>query len=150
MAELLKRHGDAVRGGKVFTNDTAACVKCHAFAGQGGDIGPDLTAARTKLGREGIFDSILNPSAVIAAGYEPWLIETKDGEIYSGFIVSDGDTVTLKEPAGSTRAIPAKQIASRQQQKLSLMPDNISVGLTPQELVDLVEYLLSEPVAAKQ
>ena len=126
-----------------------ACAKCHAFAGKGGDIGPDLTTARTKLGREGIFDSILNPSAVIAAGYEPWLIETKDGEMYSGFIVSNSDTVTLKEPSGSTRAIPAKHIATRQQQKLSLMPDNISLGLTPQELVDLMEYLLIEPAPAK-
>ncbi|MCI0542027.1 MAG: c-type cytochrome [Verrucomicrobiales bacterium] len=150
VAELLKRHGDGARGAKVFSSETVACVKCHAFAGQGGDIGPDLATARTKLGPEGIFDSILNPSAVIAAGYEPWLIETTDGETYSGFLVSDGDTVTLKEPTGSTRAIPAKQIASRQQQKLSLMPDNIALGLTPQELVDLVEYLMSETVISNQ
>ncbi|MSU62016.1 MAG: c-type cytochrome [Pedosphaera sp.] len=149
MAELMKRHGDAAQGTKVFNSESAACAKCHAFAGKGGDIGPDLTTVRTKLGREGIFDSILNPSAVIAAGYEPWLIETKDGETYSGFIVSDGDTVTLKEPTGNMRPIPAKQIASRQQQKFSLMPDNITLGLTPQELVDLVEFLLNEPTAAK-
>lgn len=76
--------------------------------------------------------------------YEPWLIETKDGETYSGFVISDGATATLKEPSGNTRAIPAKQIASRQQQRLSLMPDNISLGLTPEELVDLVEYLMRE------
>jgi putative heme-binding domain-containing protein len=147
MIELMKRHGDATRGKKVFNNDIASCAKCHAFAGAGGDVGPDLATARTKLGREGIFDSILNPSAVIAAGYEPWLFETKDGEIYSGFIVSDGDTVTLKEPSGGKRNIPSNQIVSRQQQKLSLMPDNISLGLTPQELVDLVEYLMSESVS---
>jgi putative heme-binding domain-containing protein len=133
----------------VFASETAGCLKCHAFAGAGSDIGADLTTARTKLGREGILDSILNPSAVIAAGYEPWLIETKDGETYSGFILADDDTVTLKEPSGSQRAIPAKQIASRQQQKLSLMPDNIALGLTPEELVDVVEYLLSEPIAGK-
>ena len=149
VAELLQRQGDGTRGAKVFTSQTAACATCHAFSGRGGDIGPDLTTARTKLGQAGILDAILNPSAVIAAGYEPWLMETKDGETYSGFVVSDGDTVTLKEPAGTLRAIPAKQIASRQQQKLSLMPDNISLGLTPQELVDLVAFLLSEPSAAK-
>jgi putative heme-binding domain-containing protein len=150
MIELMKRHGDATRGKKVFNNDIASCAKCHAFAGAGGDVGPDLATARTKLGRGGIFDSILNPSAVIAAGYEPWLIETKDGEIYSGFIVSDGDTVTLKEPSGGKRNLPSNQIVSRQQQKLSLMPDNISLGLTPQELVDLVEYLMSESVISNQ
>jgi putative membrane-bound dehydrogenase-like protein len=149
LAELMKRRGDTAHGAKVFNSESAACAKCHAFAGKGGDIGPDLTTARTKLGREGVLDSILNPSAVIAAGYEPWLIETKDGETYSGFIVSNSDTVTLKEPTGNVRSLPSKQIASRQQQKLSLMPDNISLGLTPQELLDLVEYLLTEPAAAK-
>lgn len=150
MAELKKRHGNAAQGRKVFSSESSACAKCHAFAGKGGDIGPDLTTARTKLGREGVLDSILNPSAVIAAGYEPWLIETKDGETYSGFVVSDGDTLTLKEPTGTVRGIPSKQIASRQQQKLSLMPDNISLGLTPDELVDLVEYLMSETVNSNQ
>lgn len=150
LAELMKRQGSAARGSRIFFSETAACVKCHAFAGLGGDVGPDLTTVRTKLGREGVFDSILNPSAVIAAGYEAWIIETKDGEICSGFVVSDGDTVALKEPTGNIRPIPAKQIASRQQQQLSLMPDNITLGLTPQELVDLVEYLLSEPTAGKQ
>jgi hypothetical protein len=39
--------------------------------------------------------------------------------------------------------IPVKEIASRQKQTLSLMPDNIAVGLTPQELVDVVEFLVA-------
>src|SRR6185369_13248045 len=106
--------------------------KCHAFAGAGGDVGPDLTAVRTKLGKEAVLDSILNPSAVIAVGYEPWLIETKDGETYSCFILSTGDTIMLKESSGERRSIPAQNIVSRRQQMLSLMPDNIAVGMTPQ------------------
>ena len=115
----------------------------HSFAGSGGDVGPDLTAVRTKLGREAVLDSILNPSAVIAAGYEPWLIETKDGETYSGFILSAGDTLMLKESSGQRRSLPAPSIVSRQQLKLSLMPDNIAVGMTPQELADVVEFLMA-------
>lgn len=145
IAELMKERGDPERGRKVFNDAGTACAQCHAFAGQGGDLGPDLSTARTKLGREGLLDSILNPSAVIAAGYEPWLIETRAGEIYSGFILSDGETVTLKEPSGSIRNIPRGNVVSRQQQNLSLMPDNMGAGLSPQELLDLVEYLMSDP-----
>ena len=143
IAELVKMHGDAVRGRKIFYGDTASCYKCHAFAGSGGDVGPDLTAVRTKLGKEAVLDSILNPSAVIAVGYEPWLIETKDGETYSCFILSTGDTIMLKESSGERRSIPAQNIVSRRQQMLSLMPDNIAVGMTPQDLVDVVEFLMS-------
>ncbi len=39
--------------------------------------------------------------------------------------------------------IPVKEIASRQKQTLSLMPDNIALGLTPQALVNLVEFLIT-------
>lgn len=62
VAELLQRRGDAMHGAKVFTSESAACAKCHTFAGKGGAIGPDLTTARTKLGREGTLDAILNPA----------------------------------------------------------------------------------------
>ncbi len=145
VAELLQRRGNPARGAKVFASASAACATCHLFGGKGGGIGPDLTTVRTKLGREGTLDAILNPSAVIAAGYEPWLIETREGETWSGFIVSDGDTVMLKDLSGATRSIPAQAIASRRQQKLSLMPDNLALGLTPDELVDLLEHLLTDP-----
>jgi putative membrane-bound dehydrogenase-like protein len=141
--ELLQRRGDAGRGREVYFSESAACAQCHAIEGQGGDAGPDLTTARSKLGHEGILDSILNPSAVIAAGYEPWLIETRDGQTYSGFIIADGETVVLKEAGGEQRRIPAADIVSREQQTLSLMPDNSVLGLTVQELVDLMEFLMS-------
>jgi putative membrane-bound dehydrogenase-like protein len=143
IAEIGRMKGDAGRGRKVFLSEAAACSKCHAFAGQGGDVGPDLTHVRTKLGREGIFDSIVNPSATVAAEFEPWLIETKDGESYTGFVLGSSDTLMLKDAAGERHMIPVKEIVSRQKQTLSLMPDNIALGLTPQELVDLVEFLMT-------
>jgi putative membrane-bound dehydrogenase-like protein len=143
ISELLQRRGDAERGRTVYFSESAACAQCHAISGSGGGIGPDLTTARSKLGHEGILDAILNPSAVIAAGYEPWLIETQDGQTYSGFIIADGGTLVLKEAGGEQRVIAAAEIFSRQQQALSLMPDNSVLGLTVQELVDLVQYLMS-------
>ena len=91
---------------------------------------------------------MLNPSAAIAFGYEPWIITTKDQQSYTGFLVGDGQTVLLKETSGETRMIPAKEITQRQNEKVSLMPDNIALGMKPQELVDLVEFLARGPGAS--
>ncbi len=146
--ELLKMKGDAARGKTVFFGERAACSRCHEYAGQGGNIGPSLSQIAIKLGREALLDSVLNPSAAIAFGYEPWVISTKDQQTYAGFVVGDGETVLLKELTGETRMIPASTIAQRQKEKTSFMPDNIALGMKPQELVDLIEFLASTPAAA--
>jgi putative heme-binding domain-containing protein len=143
VAELLQRRGDPERGRQAFLSDTAGCAQCHRYGEAGSDIGPDLSVIRTKLDKAGLLDSILNPSAAIAFGYEAWLVTLKNGETYSGFILAEGETVVLKEVSGERRALPGRDIASRQKQTLSIMPDNIALGLTPQELVDVVEFLLA-------
>jgi putative heme-binding domain-containing protein len=146
VAQLVQIQGDIARGKSVFFGPVAGCSKCHTFAGQGRDVGPDLTQVRAKLGRDIVFDSILNPSASIMFGYEAWLIETKEGDSYTGFIVSDGDALVLKDSSGERISIPSKDIALRRQQTLSIMPSNIALGLSAQDLADLVEFLEAAPV----
>ena len=141
VAELLKTPGDAKRGREVFYGATASCSKCHKSGTEGGDIGPDLTNIRGKLGRDGILDSILNPSATIAFGYEPWAFVTKDEEVITGFLLAEGDPVIVKDTAGNRRSIPHGEITERKRQASSVMPDNVALGLTAQELMDIVEFL---------
>ncbi len=144
--ELAAMKGDAERGRAVFFGNTAACAKCHKFGSEGKDVGPDLSAIRTKFGRPELLDSILNPSAAIAFGYEAWIVKTKQNDVHSGFVIADNaDNVVLKDSAGEQRTIPAKDITLRKKQTLSVMPDNVALGLNAQELVDLVEFLQTEP-----
>ncbi len=140
--ELAKGRGNAARGHELFFGK-AGCSQCHALRGEGKEIGPDLSQAPSKFNRETLLDAILNPSAAIAFGYEAWLIESKTGETYSGFIIGDGDTLTLKEISGEQRSIPRDRIASRVKQEVSIMPDNIALGLGRGELADLAEFLLN-------
>jgi putative heme-binding domain-containing protein len=146
---LLAMKGDAVRGKAVFLSPTAACSACHEHSGQGRSVGPALTGVGEKLGREALFDAILNPGAAIAFGYTPWVIMTKDQQVYTGFILSDGDSVVLRDVAGQTRIVKKDQIEQKEKQPGSLMPDNIALGMTPQDLVDLVQFLSAgrSPVA---
>jgi putative heme-binding domain-containing protein len=145
LAELLKMKGSASRGREVFFSPQAACAQCHEYDGKGRSIGPALTTIGGKMGREAIFDSVLNPSAGIAFGYEPWVVTTKDQQTVTGFILGDGENVLIRDVAGEHRMIPAKEIAHREKQKTSIMPDNIALGMKPQELVDLVEFLVAKP-----
>jgi putative heme-binding domain-containing protein len=145
--ELAKMPGDVARGRAVFYGNTASCSRCHGFSGEGRDIGPDLTSIRTKYQRPELLDAILNPSAGIAFGYESWIIQTTGGDVYSGFILADADTVVLKESSGEQRHIPKDKIKKRVKQPMSVMPDNVGLGLTAQELADVAEFLLKSPTA---
>jgi putative heme-binding domain-containing protein len=133
--------GDAARGKAVFESPAAACASCHRMGDAGRDVGPDLTKIKEKYDRKALLDAILNPSAAILSGYETHLVETRDGDTYTGFLVADGDVLVLKDSLGERVSIAKENVASRRQLELSAMPNNVALGLKPQELVDLVAYL---------
>ena len=138
---LAEMKGDPTRGAAVFFGETARCSTCHRLEGRGGDIGPELTKIREKYDRRALLDAILNPSAAISFGYETWLIGTEDGDIFSGFILAEGDTLILKDTAGERHAIPADSIAWRRRESSSTMPDDVGLGLGARDLADLVAFL---------
>jgi putative heme-binding domain-containing protein len=143
LVELLKMPGDAARGKKLAFG-RAQCADCHLFAGQGKSVGPDLTGIGRKLDRARLFDSVLNPSASISFGYETWLIATDDGRVFTGFVVGEGDPVLLKDAKGEQHVIPAETIEFRKRQSVSIMPEVVNANLSPQDLVDIVEFLAGQ------
>lgn len=62
--------GDAQRGEQLFTKHPAACVLCHAVKGQGSTVGPALDGLASRATPASIRESMLEPSKVIAQGYE--------------------------------------------------------------------------------
>jgi len=123
----------------------ANCATCHRYGQLGKDIGPDLTQIRQKLDRAALTDAIVNPSAGIVFGYEPWLVTTKKGQTFYGFLVSDGEqSVVVKGATGQQHTIPTSEVASRRQYKTSLMPSADAMGLDQQKLADLTAFLLKQ------
>jgi putative membrane-bound dehydrogenase-like protein len=142
IAKVAMLAGDERAGRTVFRTN---CITCHRHGQQGNDIGPDLTQIHQKFDKNGLLDAIINPSAGIAFGYEPWLITTKGGQTYYGFLVSDGEqSVVVKGLKGQKHSIPTNQVFSRRQYKTSLMPDPTAMGLTNQQLADLTAFLLKQ------
>lgn len=144
ISELLQLEGDPEIGREVFNRDTTLCSSCHRVRGEGQDFGPDLSEIGDKLGREALFDSILNPSAGISFGYEAWSFEFKDGEEAFGLVISEEeDKWVLKQQADLTMDILKSDIVSHKKQSQSIMPSGLQMAMSTQELVDLVAYLSS-------
>jgi putative heme-binding domain-containing protein len=108
------------------------------------DVGPGLSEIGSKLAKEALFESILNPNSGISMGFETQLFTLKDGGAASGIVRSETkEQITLALPGGATQSVAKDSIAKREKLTTSLMPAGLSNLLTQQDLVDLVEYLAS-------
>ncbi|HEY7313323.1 MAG TPA: HEAT repeat domain-containing protein [Gemmataceae bacterium] len=138
-----KSRGDAERGRKLFADVKGlACIKCHAVGGQGGQVGPDLAGIALRYKREDLMTSILEPSKVIAQGYETIVVETKKGQTLTGVFKGDsGDAVSLADNEGKVHRVAKKDIEERVFSSVSTMPNGLSDGMTLQDFADLVAFL---------
>ena len=144
ISELVKMKGTATRGEEVFARPAVGCINCHQINGKGMDFGPKLSEIGTKLGKDALFEAILDPSAGISFGYEAWQIELKNGDDTLGLIVSEtGEELAVKTQSGIITRYPKAQIAKRRKMETSIMPAGIQQAMSIQDLVDLVDYLSS-------
>ncbi len=83
--------GDATRGEALFHRHPAACVLCHALKGQGSSVGPALDGLATRATASYIRESLLEPSKVIAKGYEQFKVSPMPpmADIFSPQEISD-------------------------------------------------------------
>ncbi|MCC5937189.1 MAG: c-type cytochrome [Lunatimonas sp.] len=139
--ELLAKSGDIENGKSVFRTN---CAVCHQVGEMGMDFGPKLTEIGSKLSKEAQYLSILHPDAGISFGYEGYVIEMKDGSTLGGIIASQTETdIDLKMPGGTSRALKTSDIHKMTQMESSMMPSGLEKAMSTEELVDLVEYLMS-------
>jgi putative membrane-bound dehydrogenase-like protein len=129
---------DVKRGEAIFGE---RCATCHVLRGAGQEVGPDLSAVRTRPD-ETLLSDMLDPSGVITAGYSAYLVSTEDGGLYSGTLAEETATsVTLRRAGGEADVILRNQIEAMEMSPLSLMPDGLEEGLAPQDVADLLGYL---------
>jgi putative membrane-bound dehydrogenase-like protein len=147
IAQLLPRKGNADRGRQLLAasaKNDLQCLKCHTVRGQGGNVGPDLSAIGKKASRENLFESILYPSKAIADQYLSWVVDTRKGLSLTGLLVEDvPGHIVLRDANGKDHKVARKDIASKVKSPTSIMPDNLLAFMTEDDLVDLVAYLFS-------
>jgi putative membrane-bound dehydrogenase-like protein len=137
----LELRGDSQRGKAVFQQ---RCQSCHRFGSDGFAVGPDLAGARNG-GKEKLLINILDPNREVPPNYFGYVVDTEEGDSYSGLIVNEtASSVTVRQSLGIEVAVPRSRIAKMQAQKLSLMPEGLEEGLTNQDLADLVDFIFSD------
>lgn len=142
LAAIEKRNGDRRVGEKLFTK--LGCVACHTVSPNDPPKGPMLAGITERYSRKEIVQSILEPSAVIAQGFESKWYLLDDGSTIEGFAVQESaDEVELRTIAGLPHVIDKAAIVEERKPKSSMMPADLAKDLTAEQLAGLVAYLES-------
>jgi quinoprotein glucose dehydrogenase len=141
--------GNAKKGRSLFNyHPVLACIRCHSADSEGGEAGPHLAGIGATKSREYVLESIVNPNAKIAAGFDTQVITRKSGALAAGVLVSENDDeITLRDSDGKTLVVKKSDVASRASAPSS-MPPIFGAVLTKAELRDLVEFVFSLKVKA--
>lgn len=132
--------GNARRGRNIFfENQTAQCIRCHAYDDMGGNAGPALDAIGKTLSKEELLIALVEPSKRLAPGFGTISIEMASGEKVTGTLLEEmKDSMSVKV-GSDTKEILKKEIKSSQMAASSMPP--MGTLLTKRELRDLVTYL---------
>ncbi len=144
-ATLPHESADLARGAQVFREST--CILCHRFAGDGATTGPDLTGVGGRFSRRDLLTAILDPSATVSDQYRDSLIESTDGSITVGRIVSDtGDAIEVRtSPLSEERTrLLKREVASISAIGTSSMPSGLLNSRSHEEILALITYLESQ------
>ena len=141
LVELVSMTGTAVRGQELFFKK-GTCSKCHQVDGKGKEVGPNLTEIGSKLSKQAMFTSILDPSAGVSHNYETYSVITLGGNVVTGLKISETKlAVIIRTADGIDKTVPQKDIDELIKTDVSLMPADLQRLLSVPELVDLVAYL---------
>ena len=138
-AAALEGPADPARGRRVFKD---ACAKCHAFRGEGAQVGPDLATVRHQS-KHVLLTEILMPSRAISQGYESYVVETVNGTLDGVLGPQTPETLTLRHEDGKEDMIRRSDIKGMYVTQLSAMPADLEKQVDPQAMADLLEYLKS-------
>jgi putative membrane-bound dehydrogenase-like protein len=137
----LPANADPRQGKALFTQQ---CAACHRFKDEGVTLGPDL-AGLTDKSAETLLVAILDPNQSVETPFVNYTIVTRDGRELSGIIVSEtGTSVTLRAAGGAEHVFLRKEIKEITSSGVSLMPEGLEQALTPQQMADLIQYVLAE------
>ena len=138
----MKSTGDAAIGEKIYTRQ--GCVACHAVDQKAVQKGPYLGSAGSKFTKDYLIQSILDPNAVVAQGFQTELITMKDKSVHMGFVTREEDgIVDVRNIAGVVTQLKEGNIQKRDHQPQSMMPAGLVSTLTVDEFNDLIAYLNS-------
>jgi len=144
LAAEVRALGNPGRGGQIYHRPELACAACHALGGTGGLAGPSLDTLGTAQPVEFIIGALLDPAKEIKEGYSAVEVESKAGDLHSGYpIAEENGAVILRVPAtGELIRVRNETIATKRPLG-TLMPSGLADSLSRADLRDLIAFLAS-------
>jgi putative membrane-bound dehydrogenase-like protein len=136
--------GSAERGRQLFFGAQAACSACHSVAGEGSNIGPDLSKIASIRTRRDLLEAVTLPSASFARGFESYAVATADGQVFTGVLRRESpEAIWLRLADRSEVRLPRAEIEEMSPATQSIMPEGLLNTMTPAQRNDLVAFLES-------
>jgi putative heme-binding domain-containing protein len=144
-------------GGRNFDRGQAlfsrmSCLQCHRVGNEGGLVGPQLGELKSKLERgetsyRDVLESVVNPSSKIDAKYRTVIIQDVNGRLSTGIVSrrDEQELILLANPLDSRQPIRIRleDIEEEIESKVSLMPAGLLNTLQPEEILDLLAYVIA-------
>jgi putative heme-binding domain-containing protein len=135
------------RGAKVFERE---CASCHRVGGKGATVGPNLETIRHHTPQQ-VLANILDPNREVTPAYLEYSVSLQDGRVANGLIATETPTsLTLKRPNDVQETILREAIAELNSTGVSLMPEGLEKKITPEEMRDLLGWLLTPNPAVRR
>jgi putative heme-binding domain-containing protein len=137
---VLENPGDPELGKVVFLSH---CSSCHAYTGEGGAVGPDLTGVNNQPA-DALLLHTLVPNYEVLPAYQATSISTKDGRSIAGWISAESEnSITLRTASGTDESILRSNIVTIHHSGLSLMPDGLEQNMKKEDMANLIAFLKS-------
>jgi putative membrane-bound dehydrogenase-like protein len=139
-ASALTEKPDALRGKLLFKK---TCAACHRLENEGTEVGPDLLSALGSKTPDSLLIDILDPSREVDPRYIEYVVTLKDGRVLTGLIAAEtASSITLRRAEKAEDTLLRSQIDDIRATAKSLMPEGLETQLSPQELFDVIAYLM--------
>jgi putative heme-binding domain-containing protein len=123
------------------------CISCHAMKGEGGNMGPDLTQLGTRFSTKNMLEHIIDPNKEVSDQYASTVFTLKDGSSVLGRLTNeDKEKYYISQNPFAPdviREIPKSEVVDTKYARVSLMMPGLINRLNPEELKDLMAYLMS-------
>ena len=132
--------GNALKGRNIFfQNQTAQCIRCHAYDDMGGNAGPALDNIGTILSKEELLVALVDPSKRLSPGYGSITVNLVGGSKITGILMEEKKESYWIQVGTEKKEIAKKEVASSTMAASSMPP--MGGLLSKREIRDLVSYL---------
>jgi len=132
-----------VTAGRTLYFGKAQCSACHLIQGKGGFIASSLTAYARNRTAAAILHAITTPDTPLAPSTDVVTVTTKARRRLTGVLRNeDSFSLALQTEDGRYHLLARSEIKDVHYSGHSLMPRDYGVRLSPQELNDIVSFLM--------